>query len=171
MVEAPYRIRTATQADSDQIRKTIKVTLANPEGRAVRKSYRDAAQRGELLVLERYDSRERTWQVAAFVEWHTRIDGSMTIRDAGSVGEEPQTGIIKRLMREMLRLQAPSAATVKVRADQALWNGVFEELPGFQLEGKEYTRPHWRNIWTWTRQAERARPATARERGQPKPRR
>lgn len=171
MMESPYRIRPADLADSDQIRRTMKFTLANPEGRAVRKSYGDAAQRNEVLVLERYDNKERVWHVSAFVEWHTRIDGSMTIRDAGSAGEAPQTGIIKRLIREMLRLQAPTGATVKLRADQPLWNGIFEELPGFRPEGKEFSRPYWRNIWTWTRGAEQARPATARERGQPPPRR
>ena len=162
MVESPYRIRPGNLADSDQIRRTVKFTLANPEGRAVRKSYRDAVQRNELLVLERHDSREHTWQVSAFVEWHTRIDGSMTIRDAGSAGEAPQTGIIKRLIRELLRLQSPTSASVKVRADQPLWNAIFEELPGFRPEGKEFSRPYWRNIWTWTRGAEQVRPAAAR---------
>lgn len=171
MMESPYRIRPANLADSEQLRRVMKVTLANPEGRAVRKSYGDAAQRGELLVLERYDSRERAWQIAAFVEWHTRIDGGMTIRDAGSVGDVPQTGISKRLIREMLRMQSPAGATVKVRADQPLWNAIFEELPGFRPEGKEFSRPHWRNIWTWSREAEQPRPPTARERGQPRPRR
>ncbi len=96
MMESPYRIRPATVTDGEEIRRTVKITLANPEGRAVRKKYGEAAERNELLVLERFDNKEHVWQTSAFVEFHTRIDGGMTIRDAGSMGEATDTGINNR---------------------------------------------------------------------------
>jgi len=170
MEEAGVQIRLARPEDVEQIRHTIRITLANPEGRAQRKRYEDAVQRQEMLVLTRYESRERMPRVFGFIEWHTRVDGAVTIRDAGTVGDTPHVGTLKRLVREMLRMLAPPSATVKVRADQPLWNSIFEETPGFRPEGKEYSRPYWRQIWTWTAEAERAvtrpaRPAGARPPG------
>src|SRR5579871_1003120 len=81
--ELSYRIRTATLDDASSLRDISVKTLAHPEGRARREGYRAAAQRGELLVLERYDSRARAWRVCAFVEWHIRVDDVLTIRDIG----------------------------------------------------------------------------------------
>lgn len=162
MEEAGVQFRFAEPEDVEQIRQSIKHTLANPEGRTQRKRYEDAIGRREVLVLTRYDSRERASKVVGFIEWHTRLDNVVTIRDAGTVGETPQPGILKRLVRELLNLLSPPSATVKVRADQAVWNDLFRETPGFELEGQEYSRPHWRNIWTWSLEAERAATRQAR---------
>ena len=48
------------------------------------------------------------------------------------------------------------SASVKVRADLLPWNELFQQVPGFLPVGREYSRPHWRNIWEWTRENERA---------------
>ncbi|MBI2942050.1 MAG: hypothetical protein HYY04_16590 [Chloroflexi bacterium] len=156
MVEAGFQIRLATPNDVDKIKGSSKYTLANPEGRPQRKRYEDAVQRNELLVLSHYDPKERTDQIEGFLEWHSRVDDAVTIRDAGTTGEEPNPGILKRLIRELLRMFHPPSASVKVREDQRVWNEVFRDLPGFELRGREYTRPHYRYIWEWTPDAERA---------------
>ncbi len=162
MEEAGVQIRIARPEDVEQIRQDIRITLANPEGRTQRKRYQDAIARQEMLVLTRYEGRERGSRVFAFIEWHSRLDGAVTIRDAGTVGDVPHLGTLKRLVRELLRLLAPPSATVKVRADQSVWVSVFQETPGFVLEGQEYSRPYWRQIWTWTPEAERAATRPAR---------
>ena len=149
-MDAVYDIRLATSADLDALKSAVRRTLHNPEGKSQRKKYVDAIDRGELLVLTR---RERTGEsIDAFIEWHSRVDGPVTIRDAGSAGDEPNAGHIKRLVRELLRMAAPPSATVKVDADLPVWNEIFSETPGFRLEGKEYTRPKYKNIWTWDRE-------------------
>ena len=161
MEEAGVQIRPATLDDVEKIRQSVQYTLANPAGRPQRKRFEEAIQRHELVVLARYDPRERTDRVIGFAEWHTRVDNTVTIRDLGTAGETPNLGILKRLVRELLRMLSPAVATVKLRQDQPLWNSVFEETAGFQLEGQEFSRPYWRNIWTWTPERERAllRPA------------
>ncbi len=168
MEEAGVQFRLAVPEDAEQIRQAIRFTLANPEGRSVRTRYEDAVARNEVLVLTRYEPREKTNRVQGFIEWHTRVDGPVTIRDMGSVGDTPNAGILKWLVRELIRMLQPPSASAKVRADQEAFIAVFKETPGFYLEGQEYTRPHWRQIWTWTPEAERLalnppirRPATA----------
>jgi hypothetical protein len=150
MQEAGVYIRTATPEDGKQIRENIRRTLASPDGRGARRKFEEAAVRHELMVVERYDSRDRTMRVVGFIEWHTKIDGTGTIRDAGTVGDELQTTIMKRLIREMLRLVSPSSLQVKVRQDLPGWNEVFDDIPGFRLEGREFSRPYWKNIWNWS---------------------
>ncbi len=149
MEETGVNIRTARPEDIEQIRQNIRLTLANPEGRSQRKKYEDAILRGEMMVLTRTDTKTRTDKIDAFIEWHTKIDGVVTIRDAGAIGDEPNPNVIRWLVRELLRMVRPPTAGVKVIADQAPWNSVFEGLPGFTLEGREFSRPHWRNIWSW----------------------
>jgi len=146
---APYNLRLATAGDIDKIRAAVRRTLNNPEGKSGRKTYADAVGRGELLVLTRRE-RDGSETVDAFIEWHSRVDGPVTIRDAGSTGEEPNAGHVKRLVRELLRMARPPSATVKVDADLPVWNEVFAETPGFVREGQEYSRPKYKNIWTWT---------------------
>jgi len=146
---APYNLRLATAADIDKIRTAVRRTLNNPEGKSGRKTYADAVERGELLVLTRRE-RDGSETVDAFVEWHSRVDGPVTIRDAGSAGDQPNAGHVKRLLRELLRMARPPSATVKVDADLPVWNEVFAETPGFVREGQEYSRPKYKNIWTWT---------------------
>jgi len=167
MEEAAYYIRLATPADAARIRQEVRYTLANPEGRGQRKRFEDAIGRGEVLVLERYDAKERALSVQGFVEWHQRLDGMVTIKDAGSVGEGLNVGIVRRLVRELLSLLNPTGVQVKVRADQTAWNELFQGIPGFQIEGQEYTRPHWRNVWSWSPERARAqaKPASAGRRG------
>jgi hypothetical protein len=155
MEEAGVQFRLALPEDAEQIRQVVHFTLANPEGRSVRKRYEDAVARREVLVLTRYEPREKATRVQGFIEWHTRVDGPVTIRDMGSVGDTPSQGILKRLLRELIRMLQPPSASAKVRADQEAFISVFRETHGFFLEGQEYTRPHWRQIWTWTPEAER----------------
>lgn len=149
MAEAGLVIRSASPADADSIRRSIKNTLANPDGKRGRRNFEEAAERQELLIMERFDPLERRMKVVGFVEWHLRVDGSANLRDVGTTGEEPEPAIAKRLLREFLRLVAPSSLQAKIREDQTIWNEVFSELPRFRLEGREFSRPHWRNVWVW----------------------
>jgi hypothetical protein len=149
---APFALRIATTDDLVGLR-AIKRTLNNPEGKVGRKRYDDAVGRGELLVIARLE-RGKGEVIDAFVEWHSRVDGPVTIRDAGSIGDEPNVGHLKRLVRELLRMARPDSATVKVDADLTTWNEVFAETAGFLNEGQEYSRPKYKNIWTWTPQTE-----------------
>jgi hypothetical protein len=163
-----YRIRTAEPADVDAIRANIKLTMAHPEGKGRREGLRAAVERGELLVLERYDPREKSWRIAGFVEFHFRVDDTLTIRDAGSEGETPHSGIIKQLLQELLRSLNPASATAKMRSDLAAWNEIFQGIPGFYRESSEYRRPHWYNVWIWSRELARqqaGRAGRARRRG------
>lgn len=162
MEEAIYNIRMAVPEDLEQIKANIRRTMANPEGKALRKGFKDAIERREVLVLERLAPKEKVGKVSAFIEWYTKVDGTVTIRDIGTVGEEPNEGTAKRLIRELLHLIAPPEAHVKLRADLTAWNNIFQDLPGFQLEGREYSRPHWKAIWRWTPEAERRERQRAR---------
>jgi hypothetical protein len=155
MEEAGYQLRLAVPSDVDKIRRDIRFTLANPEGKAQRKQYGDAVERNEVLVVAHRDSREQTDEIAGFLEWHTKVDGAITIRDAGTTGDEPHLGTLRRLIRELLSMFDPPSASVKVRADLTAWNEVFQQVPGFLPTGREYSRPYWRNIWEWTRENER----------------
>lgn len=150
MEESPYNIRLATPEDVEVLRRSIRFTLSSPEGKGQRKQYRDGIERREVLVLERSEPKDRHKVIDGFLEWHTRIDGTVTIRDAGTTGDEIKPGVIKRLVREMLRLYQPPLVRVKTRRDQGVWTNIFRELPGFALEGVEYARPHWRILWAWS---------------------
>lgn len=82
-----------------------------------------------------------------------RVDDVLTIRDAGTETLPPHPGMVKQLVLELLRSLSPVEAIVKVRRDAADWNEILESIAGFTVEGSEYRRPHWINIWKWTRQA------------------
>ncbi len=155
MDAAPYDIRLARAEDLSNIKASIRRTMNNPEGKSQRKKYADAVERGELLILVRRE-RDGTDFVDAFIEWHTRVDGVVTIRDAGSEGEEPNSGHVKRLVRELLQMTRPPSVGVKVEEEQQVWNQIFQETPGFRPEGREYSRPKWKAIWTWNAQNETA---------------
>lgn len=155
MEEAIYNIRMAVLADLEQLKANIRNTMTNPEGKGLRKGLKDAIERREVLVLERLDPKEKVGKVSAFIEWYTKVDGTATIRDIGTTGEDPNQGMARRLIREFLRLIAPPEAHVKLREDLAAWNSIFQDIPGFELEGREYSRPHWKAIWKWTPEAER----------------
>ena len=128
-------------------------TLSHPEGKGRREGYQSAIQREELIVLERYEPKVRDWRVAAFVEFHIRVDDILTIRDMGTEGEIPHSGMIKQLVAELIRSLSPLEVGLKVRADAAAWNDVIRSIAGFVLEGSEYRRPHWINVWKWTRES------------------
>lgn len=155
MDDIGYHLRLAAPEDIGQIKKHLRRTMSNPEGRAQRKRYTDAIERRELMVFVHSDPAGGGEEIEAFLEWHMKVDGTATIRDAGTASHELQVGHVRRLIREMLRTYNPSVASVKLRADLEEWNSVFEGLPGFVLEGREYSRPHWRTIWEWTEAAER----------------
>jgi hypothetical protein len=171
MDASPYDIRLARVADLDLVKASIRRTLNNPEGRSQRKKFADAIDRGELLILVRRE-RGGAEEVDAFVEWHSRVDGAVTIRDAGWSGDEPNPGHVKRLLRELLRMTAPPSASVRVEADQQTWNAVFGETAGFRSEGREYSRSKWWNLWSWSpanEQVDRSREQSSRMRGPPPP--
>lgn len=150
MQELAYRIRAAEMGDEPPLKSSIGATLSNPEGKGRRSGYRAAIQRGEVLVLEQHDRRTGQWVVSGFVDYHVRVDDTLTIKDAGSAGDAPRAAIVKHLLAELLRSAAPKAATVKLRVDAAEWTEILTSIPGFHLEGKEYRRPHYYAILEWS---------------------
>lgn len=168
MEELAYRIRSAEPDDLKSL-SAIKVSLAHPEGRTRGGGLRTALQRNELLLLERYDPREKDWIVGGFVEWHMRVDDTMTLRDVGSTGETPHAGIVKHLIGELLRSLSPNAATCVVRRDIEIWNEILASIPGFDIDGPpEYRRPHYYNIWKWSPELARAIERQSRRGGPPR---
>jgi hypothetical protein len=98
-----------------------------------------------------------------------RVDDWLVLRDAGSVGDTPHPAIIKHLIDELLRSLAPVGVIAKMRRDATVWNDLLGSIPAFELVGSEYRRPHWINVWEWTR--ERAARLGTRQRGVGRPRR
>jgi hypothetical protein len=131
------------------LRRWIESTLSRPEGKGRRGGYAAAAEREELLVMERHDAKTRQWHPCAFVEWHIRVDDVLTIRDAGTEGEIPNRGMVKQLLLELLQSLSPVEAFLKARVDATEWNEIVQSVSGFSVEGTEYRRPHWINIWKW----------------------
>ena len=168
MDELAYRIRSAEPDDLPPIRSTITVSLAHPEGRGRGTSLRTALQRGELLLLERYDTREKDWLIGGFVEFHMRVDDTLTIRDLGTLGESPHAGVAKHLLSELFSQLSPASATCVVRRDAEPWNEILASIPGFEVDGPpEYRRPHYYNIWKWSPELAREAQRGARQRGAP----
>ena len=165
-----YRVRTAEANDATALRDAIVSTLAHPDHQGRRESYRGAASRGDILVLERYDRAAKEWQVAGFVECHMRVDDNLSIRDVGTATDEPQTGVVRYLLDQALNSFRPVEAQVKIRRDASVWLEIFRSIPGFYLEGEEYRRPHYWAIWRWDRQrardAERASQASTMQQSQ-----
>jgi hypothetical protein len=161
MEELAFRFRIAEPEDAKTLRKVPKSTLSHPDGSAKSESFRGAIDRNELLLLERYDTREKAWTIGGFVDYHMRVDDTLSIRDIGTLGEGVHAGIVRHLLDELLRSAAPSSAELKVRRDAEAWNAIFASTPGFELQGSEYRRPNWYNVWQWSR--DRAR----QERGRP----
>jgi len=150
-----YRVRTAEANDAARLRDAIRATLAHPEQSGRRESYRGAASRGDILVLERFDRAAHDWQVAGFIECHMRVDDNLSIHDVGTATDEPQTGVVRYLLDQAFNSFRPVESQVKIRRDATTWLEIFRGIPGFHLEGEEYRRPHYWTIWTWDR--ERAR--------------
>ena len=144
-----YRLRTATADDDAALRTGVGATLAHPDRHGKRESYRGAASRGDILLLERYDRLEREWHVAGFLEFHMRVDDTLSIRDLGTAGEEPQPGAVRYLLDEAFGSFKPAAAQVKIRRDARAWLEIFGSIPGFYMEGEEYRRPHYWTVWRW----------------------
>lgn len=157
-----YRVRTAQASDAKALREAIGTTLAHPDHQGRRESYTGAASRGDILLLERYDRQAHDWQVAGFVECHMRVDDNLSIRDIGTTGEEPSTGMVRYLLDQAFDSFRPVEAQIKIRRDAAQWLDIFRAIPGFYLEGEEYRRPHYWTIWRWDR-------VRAREAAQPTP--
>jgi hypothetical protein len=154
MQELPYRIRAAEAADAPALREAIVRTLAHPDGATTRTSYKGAADRGELMVLERHNPRDKTYRIEGFVEYHLRVDDTLTIRDVGSSSDPPNPAAVKQLLLYLLRTPRLVSATMKSRQDAAAWIDIITDIPGFEEEGREYRRPHYIIIWRWTREAE-----------------
>jgi hypothetical protein len=161
MDELAFRIRTAEPDDAAFLRKADRSTLTHPDGQSRSETFRGAIDRNELLLLERYDNREKSWAIVGFIDYHMRVDDTLTVRDIGTLGESVHAGVVRHLLDELLRSANPVAASLKVRSDAEAWNAIFASTPGFEFAGREYRRPHWYSVWEWSR--ERAR----LERGRP----
>ena len=136
--------------DMEALRQLGASTLSHPDGKGRKEGHRGAALRGEVLLLERYDGRLRDWRISGFVDWHIRVDDVLTIRDIGTEGEAPHSGMVKQLVMELIRSLSPVEATLKVREDAGEWNEIIHGIAGFEVEGREYRRPHWITVWRWT---------------------
>ena len=156
MEELAFRIRLAEPADTAPLRGARKLTMTHPDGQGRSDTFRGAIERGELLLLERYEPREKDWSIGGFADYHMRVDDTLTIRDIGTLGESLHAGIVRHLLDELFRSAAPAAAGLKVRRDAEEWNQIFASVPGFELAGSEYRRPHWYNVWEWSRERARA---------------
>src|ERR1700674_5050931 len=119
------RVRTAEVDAAAALRDAIGSTLAHPDHQGRRESYRGAAARGDILVLEHYDRAAHDWQVAGFVECHMRVDDNLSIRDVGTTGDEPQTGVVRYLLDQAFNSFRPIEAQVKIRRDAAVWLDIF----------------------------------------------
>ena len=146
-----YRVRTAEASDAKALRDAIGTTLAHPDHQGRRESYTGAASRGDILVLEHYDRAAHDWQVAGFVECHMRVDDNLSIRDIGTTGDVPQTGVVRYLLDQAFNSFRPVEAQVKIRRDATTWLDIFRSIAGFYIEGEEYRRPHYWTIWRWDR--------------------
>lgn len=169
-----YRVRTAEAGDALKLREGIRATLAHPDQSGRRESYRGAASRGDILVLERFDRAAHDWQVAGFVECHMRVDDNLSIHDIGTATDEPQTGVVRYLLDQAFNSFRPVESQVKIRRDATIWLEIFRGIPGFHLEGEEYRRPHYWTIWSWDRERARederaAQQPPVRERTGPRP--
>ena len=150
-----YRVRTAEASDATALRDAIGATLAHPDQQGRRESYRGAASRGDILILERFDRPAQQWQVAGFIECHLRVDDNLSIHDVGTAGDQPQTGVVRYLLDQAFNSFRPHEAQVKIRRDATTWLEIFRGIPGFHLEGEEYRRPHYWTIWRWDREQAR----------------
>ena len=168
-----YRVRTAEASDAAALRDAIGSTLAHPDHQGRRESYRGAASRGDILLLERFDRAAHDWQVAGFIECHMRVDDNLSIRDVGTTGDVPQTGTVRYLLDQAFNSFRPVEAQVKIRRDATTWLDIFRNIPGFHLEGEEYRRPHYWTIWRWDRERaredERQSQQAARQAQRPRP--
>src|SRR5207244_12846370 len=168
-----YRVRTAEAGDAKALRDAIGSTLAHPDHQGRRESYSGAAARGDILILEHYDRTAQHWDVAGFVECHMRVDDNLSIRDIGTTGDQPQTGVVRYLLDQAFNSFRPVEAQVKIRRDATTWLDIFRNIPGFHLEGEEYRRPHYWTIWRWDRERaredERQSQQAARQAQRPRP--
>ena len=162
-----YRVRTAEATDATALRDAITATLAHPDQQGRRESYRGAASRGDILILERFDRGIHDWQVAGFIECHLRVDDNLSIHDIGTTGDGPQIGVVRYLLDQAFNSFRPAESQVKIRRDASTWLDIFRGIPGFHLEGEEYRRPHYWTIWHWDREQARADERAAQ---QPTPR-
>ena len=151
-----YRVRTAEATDATALRDAITATLAHPDHQGRRESYRGAASRGDILILERFDRTLHDWQVAGFIECHVRVDDSLSIHDIGTTGDGPQIGVVRYLLDQAFNSFRPVESQVKIRRDATAWLEIFRGIPGFHVEGEEYRRPHYWTIWHWDREQARA---------------
>lgn len=165
MRELAFRLRRAEPDDAKALRQGPRSTLTHPDGQGRSETFKGAIDRSELLLLERYDPREKTWVIGGFVDYHLRVDDTLSIREIGTMGATVHAGVVRHLLNELFRSAAPNSASLKVRADAEAWNEIFASEPGFELVGREYRRPHWYNLWEWTR--ERARSQRAWPGGRP----
>jgi hypothetical protein len=161
--ELAFRLRRAEPEDASALRRGPRSTLTHPDGQGRSENFKGAIDRNELLLLERYDPREKAWSIGGFVDYHLRVDDTLSIRDIGTMGAAVHAGVVRHLLSELLRSAAPVSASLKVRSDAEAWNEIFASEPGFVLAGREYRRPHWYNVWEWTRErarSQRGRPGT-----------
>jgi hypothetical protein len=153
MMDVGFSLRAATPEDQIEIRSRVSVTLNHPEGGAKPPTLRAAIERGEVLVLEFFDPKERRTRIGGFVEYRLRVDDTVTIREIGIESDASQAAIAKHLINGMLEAVGPVAATIKVLRDATFWNEILSSVPGFQIEGPpEYSRRHYFNVWEWRRE-------------------
>ena len=81
MEELAFRFRRAEPEDARALRAAKKSTLSHPDGPGRSESFKGAIDRGELLLLERYEPREKDWSIGGFVDYHLFPASSWTARN------------------------------------------------------------------------------------------
>ena len=147
-----YRVRTAEPGDANALKAAITTTLAHPDQQSRRASYGGAPGRGDILVLERFDRQSHEWNVAGFIECHMRVDDNLSIRDVGTTGDQPQTGVVRYLLEPGIQFVSARGRAGQDPPRRTDWLDIFSSSPGFYREGEEYRRPHYWTIWRWDRQ-------------------
>lgn len=165
MMDVGFSLRAATPQDQPEIRSRVTVTLNHPDGGAKAPTLRASIERGEVLVLEFFDPRERITRIGGFIEYRLRVDDTVTIREVGLEAGPSQVAIAKHLINGVLESVRPLAATVKVLRDATFWTEILESIQGFQVEGPpEYSRRQYFNVWEWRRERAATRPGRIRGR-------
>ena len=156
-----YRVRTAEAGDATLSSGHHDDAGASRPSRPPRELWRRAG-RGDILVLERYDRPAHEWHVAGFIECHMRVDDNLSIRDVGTTGDEPQTGVVRYLLDQAFNSFGPAGRRSRSAATHAPgWTSSVASPASISKARSTADRTTGR-IWRWDRQhARRSRAAGA----------
>jgi len=164
--EAPWKkdvwrigVRTAEAADATALRDAITTTLAHPDHEG-RRGELPGCRQPRRNPSERYDRAAHDWQVAGFVECHMRVDDNLSIRDVGTTGDEPQTGVVRYFWIRHSNSQTRRVAGQEFRRDASNWQEIFRAIRA-STRGEETAARTTGQSGGGTRRASRGRASSA----------